>query len=51
MAGFETALATFQQATDAGRAADPQSVEDLQAAMGPIGQSCGGCHEKYRQDN
>lgn len=48
MAGFQAALAKFQQATDEARQAEPQSVEDLQAAMGPIGQACGGCHETYR---
>jgi cytochrome c556 len=48
MAGFQTTLAAFQQATDEARQMDPQSVEDLQAAMGLIGKSCGGCHETYR---
>jgi cytochrome c556 len=51
MAGFQTALANFQQATDAARGSEPQSVEDLQAAMGQIGQTCGGCHENYRLEN
>lgn len=26
-------------------------LEALQAAAGPVGQACGGCHEKYRQPN
>lgn len=51
MAGFETALANFQMATDEARQSDPQSVEDLQAVMGQIGQTCGGCHENYRLSN
>jgi cytochrome c556 len=48
MAGFEAALVKFQEASDAARQTDPKSVEDLQAAMGMIGPSCGGCHETYR---
>ena len=48
MGGFETALATFQQATDAAREADPKTLDDLKVVMGPIGKACGGCHESYR---
>jgi cytochrome c556 len=48
MGGFEAALTNFQQATDEARAMEPESVEDLQAAMGMIGKTCGGCHEDYR---
>jgi cytochrome c556 len=48
MAGFQQILTNFQQATDAARQTEPQSVEDLQAAMGEIGKNCGGCHETYR---
>jgi cytochrome c556 len=47
-AGFEAELAKLQEASDAARQTEPQSVEEVQAAMGPIGQACGGCHEKYR---
>jgi cytochrome c556 len=49
MAGFEAALAKLQEASDAARATEPKSIEDVQAAIGPIGQACGGCHEKYRK--
>ena len=48
MAGFEAAFDTFRQVTDDARASNPQSLEELQAAMGMIGRSCGGCHEDYR---
>ena len=48
MAGFEAAFANFQQVTDEARASDPQDVAALQAAMGPIGRTCGTCHEDYR---
>lgn len=48
MGGFEAALANLQQASDTAREANPQSVEDLQTAMGMIGKACGGCHETYR---
>ncbi len=47
-AGFDAILAEFQQASDAALEADPQSVEELQAVMGGIGRTCGGCHETYR---
>jgi cytochrome c556 len=48
MGGFEAALVAFQEAADAGLQMDPQSLDDLNAAMGPIGKACGGCHETYR---
>jgi cytochrome c556 len=48
MAGFQAALAKLQEASDAARQTEPASVEDVQAAMGPIGQACAGCHEAYR---
>ncbi len=48
MGGFEASLVAFQQAADAGLQMNPQTVDDLKTAMGPIGKACGGCHETYR---
>lgn len=28
-----------------------ESLESLQAAMGPVGQACGGCHKSYRHSD
>jgi cytochrome c556 len=48
MAGFDAALVKLQEASDAARQTEPQSVDDLKAAIGPIGMACGGCHDTYR---
>lgn len=48
MAEFQQYLADFQADTDAARAADPQDVAGLQAAMAEIGQNCQQCHEAFR---
>lgn len=48
MAEFQQYLADFQADTDAARAADPQDVAGLQAAMAEIGQNCQQCHEEFR---
>jgi cytochrome c556 len=51
-AGFAAAAKAFEDATlkaaTAARANDAQGVKD---AMSAIGQSCGGCHEKFRVDD
>jgi cytochrome c556 len=49
MEGFQAALAKLQQASDAARQTEPQSIDDVKAAIGPIGEACGGCHETYRK--
>lgn len=41
-AAFVAAAAGMQEAAG-------QGLEALQGAMGPLGGSCGGCHEAYRQ--
>ena len=48
MAEFQEYLGNFQKATDAGRAAKPETLEAFQAAMGDIGKACGACHEDFR---
>jgi len=47
-AGFESKLADFGTAVDAAIAANPEDLEALKAAAGPVFQSCKGCHEGYR---
>ena len=47
-AGFEAALATFSDAVDAAIAANPQDLEALKGAAGPVFKACKGCHEDYR---
>lgn len=49
--GFEAALLKWVEATDAAIAANPQSLEDLQGAAGPVFKACKGCHENYRVDD
>lgn len=44
----------LQQLTDAAtamEAAAGNGLDELKAAMGPLGQACGSCHEDYRQKN
>ena len=47
-AGFDAALNAFAEAVDAAIAANPQTLEELKAAAGPVFKSCKGCHENYR---
>lgn len=49
-AGFEAEIAKFESATAAAVAAAPQDMDSFRAAFGPVGQSCGSCHEVYRID-
>lgn len=49
-AGFEAEVAKFESATAAAIAAAPQDLESFRAVFGPVGQSCGSCHEGYRID-
>ena len=49
--GFEKALAAFGEATEAAIAADPQSLEALKGAAGPVFNKCKACHEDYRAED
>jgi len=46
--GFEAALAAWAEAVDAAIAADPQDLEALQSAVGPVFKKCKACHQEYR---
>ena len=50
-AGFEQALAEFKQRADEAVAANPQSLEELQPAAGPVFKACKACHESFRVDD
>jgi cytochrome c556 len=47
-AGFEAALSAWSEAVDAAIAANPQDLESLKAAAGPVFKQCKACHEDYR---
>jgi len=47
-AGFEDQLAQFGDAAGAAVAANPQDLEALKAAAGPVFKVCKSCHESYR---
>lgn len=49
-AGFDAALQEWAEAVDAAVAADPQTLEGLQAAAGPVFKKCKACHEDYRAE-
>lgn len=51
MGDFGARFAAMQDATAAMQAAAGNGLEAVQAALGPIGQSCGGCHREYRQSD
>ena len=40
----------YAEAVAAAAAAAPQDLAAFQAAFGPVGASCGSCHEKYRNE-
>ena len=46
--GFDAALADWVSAVDAAIAANPQTLDDAQAAVGPVFKTCKGCHDNYR---
>lgn len=48
MAGFEAALAKFQEAADAAVAAKPADLDGFKAEFGKVAQNCNSCHELYR---
>ena len=47
-AGFDKALADFGAAAEAALAANPASLEEAKPVVGPIFQTCKGCHDGYR---
>jgi cytochrome c556 len=47
-AGFESELGNFASRVDAALAANPDSLEALKGAAGPVFQACKSCHEGYR---
>lgn len=49
--GFNRELAAFSEAVDAAIAANPQDLESLKAAAGPVFKACKSCHEGYRVDD
>ena len=46
--GFEEAISDWQAATAAAIEASPGSLDEAKAAIGPVLQSCKGCHDSYR---
>ena len=49
MADFGARAGALRDASEAMMAAAGTDLASLQAAMGPLGASCGGCHQAYRQ--
>lgn len=47
-AGFDAELKKFSDAANAAVAANPQILEELKAAAGPVFKTCKSCHEGYR---
>lgn len=47
-AGFEEALAKWESAVDAAIAANPDSLDAAKPVVGPVFQTCKGCHDGYR---
>lgn len=48
MAGFQAAEKKFEDAVKAAVAAKPADLAAFQKVFGPIGASCGTCHQGYR---
>ena len=46
--GFNEALQEWADATAAAIAAAPATLEDAKATVGPVFQTCKGCHDDYR---
>ena len=49
-AGFESELKQFADAAKAAVAANPQDLEQLKTAAGPVFKACKSCHEGYRAE-
>ncbi len=47
-AGFNEKMEVFNTEVDAAIAANPDSLEALKAAAGPVFDACKGCHDGYR---
>lgn len=47
-AGFDEALADFRAAVEAAIAANPATLDDAKPTVGPVFQTCKGCHDTYR---
>lgn len=50
-AGFEAALEDWKVAVDQALAANPQTLDELRAAAGPVFKKCKACHEDYRVED
>ena len=50
-AGFNEHLVTFADAVNAATEANPQDLEALNAATGPVFKACKACHEDYRVED
>ncbi len=46
--GFDAALVKWQDATGAAIAANPQTLDEARASIGPIFDTCKNCHDTYR---
>jgi len=46
--GFDAALQAWADAVDAAIAANPQDLDSLKAAAGPVFKKCKACHQDYR---
>ena len=46
--GFNAALAKWQNAVDAAIEASPDTLEAAKPVVGPVFQTCKGCHDNYR---
>ncbi|MGI9233979.1 MAG: c-type cytochrome [Woeseiaceae bacterium] len=47
-AGFDEALADFREAVETAKAADLNTLDAAKPAVGPVFQTCKGCHDSYR---
>lgn len=47
-AGFNAELQKFSDAANAAVAANPQNLDELKVAAGPVFKTCKSCHESYR---
>ncbi|MEL6921334.1 MAG: cytochrome c [Pseudomonadota bacterium] len=50
-AGFDAEVVKFQEVTASAIAAAPSDLDAFRAVFGPVGQSCGSCHEKFQLSN
>ena len=50
-AGFDAALADFNDAVESAIAANPQTLDETKHAMGPVFNACKNCHDNYRLED